>query len=177
MYGTQPTRKNKLQPYWIGPFRVTEIVARNVYEVKDLTGKTRVVHASRLWFYNTSNYVPEAYVEKIFRQHWSGLDLDSITELGQDEHGNLNVLIRWYELPDDEPAELTIAQMLDGGQLMLDRYLEDILSDVRPDLYEIFKQKVQAYQKRLQDTQVISVHEHSTNEGYWNRTLDDFRPL
>ena len=54
-------------------------------------------------------------MEKIFRQHWSGLDLDSIAEVCQDEHGNLHVLVRWYGFPKDEPTELTIAQMLDGG--------------------------------------------------------------
>ena len=60
---------------------------------------------------------------------------------------------------------------------MLDRYLGEHKSDIRPDLYNRVKQKVRAYQKKLKDTQVVSVDEHSTNEGYWNRTLEDFRPL
>ena len=60
---------------------------------------------------------------------------------------------------------------------MLDKYLEENKSDIRPDLYKAFKQKVQAYQRRLKNTQIISIDEHSTNEGYWNRTLDDFHQL
>ena len=101
----------------------------------------------------------------------------SVSDIGQDDDGNLTVLVRWYGFPEDEPTELTIAQMLDGGHLMLDKYLEEHKSHRRPDLYKAFKQKVQAYQMKLKDTRVISVDEHSTNEGYWDRTLDDFRPL
>ena len=117
-----------------------------------------ITELQREWIiYNTSNYVPEAHVEKLFRQNWSGLDLDSIVDIGQDDHGNLNVLVRWYRFPEEEATELTIAQMLDGGHLILDKYLEENKSDIRPDLYKAVKQKIQVYQKQLKDTQVISV--------------------
>ena len=72
----------------------------------------------------------------------------SVSDIGQDDDGNLTVLVRWYGFPEDEPTELTIAQMLDGGHLMLDKYLEENKSDIRPDLYKAFKQKVQAYQMK-----------------------------
>ena len=87
-------------------------------------GKVREVHASRLWFFNTSSFVPKQHVGQLFRQHWSGFELDSIADIGQDDVGNLTVLVRWHGFPDDEPTELTIKQMLDGGHLMLDKYLE-----------------------------------------------------
>ena len=42
----------------------------------------------------------------------------------------------------DEPTELIIGQLLEGGHRMLDKYLED---------------NNQAYQRELKDTQVIPV--------------------
>ena len=94
LYSTQATRKNKLQRFWVESFRITEVVARNVHIVEDLMGKVREVHASRLWFHNTSNFVPRQHVEQLFRQHWSGSELDSIADIGQDDNGNLTVLVR-----------------------------------------------------------------------------------
>ena len=85
LHSTQATRKNKLQLFWVGPFRIKEVVARNVYKVEDLKGKVREVHASRLWFYNTSNFVPKQHVEQLVRQHWSGFELASIADIGQDD--------------------------------------------------------------------------------------------
>ena len=126
LHSTQPTRKHELPSCWIEHFRVTKAVTRNVYKVEELTRKTRKVHASRLWFYNTSNPDPEIYVEKIFRQHWhwSGLDLDSVVDIEQDNNGNVTVLVQWYGFSEDDLTELTSAQMLDGRHLMLDKCLE-----------------------------------------------------
>ena len=177
LYSTQPTRKNKLQPFWVGPFRVTEVVARNVYKVEDLMGKVREVHASRLWFYNTSGYVPKQHEERLFRQHWSGFELDSVANVDQDENGNLIVFVRWYGFPDDDPTELTVTQMLDGGHLLLDKYLEDNKEDIRPAIYTAFKQRIHDYQKSLKNTSLISVEPDSTPESYWKRSLGDFRAL
>jgi len=145
--------------------------------VEDLIGKVCEVHASRLWFYNTSSYVPKQHEERLFRQHWSGFELDSVANVDQDENGNLIVFVRWYGFPDDDPTELTVTQMLDGGHLLLDKYLEDNKEDIRPAIYTAFKQRIHDYQKALENTSLISVESDSTPDSYWKRSLGDFRAL
>ena len=39
------------------------------------------------------------------------------------------------------PMELTVKQMLDGGHLMLDKYLEDNKDDIRPEIYTAFQKE------------------------------------
>ena len=85
----KPQRRSKLQLMWQGPFRVVDIVGNNVYEIADVFGNKNVVHASRLWFYNTSQNYPKKYVEKLFWQHWVGLDIREIVDIDQDENGKL----------------------------------------------------------------------------------------
>ena len=88
-------------------------------------------------------------MEQLFRQHWSGFELDSVADIDQDEQGNLTVFVRWHGFSDGDPMELAVKQMLDGGHLMLDKYLEDNKDDIRPELHTAFKKKYELIRNRL----------------------------
>jgi len=150
----KPQRRNKLQPVWQGPFRVVDVVGNNVYEIADVFGNKHTVHASRIWFYNTSDYYPKKYVEKLFFQHWVGLDIQEITDVGQDENGNLQVLVSFLGFPDDDPTECTIEQVLDGAHLLLSQYIEDNKSNLREDLYQAFRDAIDAHMAKIASIEV-----------------------
>eukprot|EP00924_Labyrinthula_sp_SR-Ha-C_P008173 snap_masked-scaffold_11-processed-gene-5.27-mRNA-1 protein AED:0.58 eAED:0.58 QI:0/-1/0/1/-1/1/1/0/267 len=53
-HGTlQANEKTRLT--WLGPYQVIDVVSKDVYIVESLLGKTRTIHASRLWFYGDKN--------------------------------------------------------------------------------------------------------------------------
>ena len=130
---------------WQGPFRVVDIIGNNIYEIADVFGNKNTVHASRLWFYNTAEYYPKEYAEKLFWQHWVGLDIREITDVGQDDNGNLFVKVSFLGFPDDEPTECTLEQVLDGAHLLLSQCIEDNKSDLRNDIYQAFRNAIDAY--------------------------------
>ena len=145
LYSTisRPNRINKLQPVWVGPYRVIDVPGKNVYLIQDVFGKQYTVHASRLWFYNTEHYVPREYVQKIYRQHWTGLELDHIHSVGQDNNGNIEVKVIWYGFPDEDPEALPLQNVLEGAHLLLDKYVDDHKNEIKPSLYREIKRAVQ----------------------------------
>ena len=57
---------NKLKLRWTGPWQVVLVISFNVYHVRALTGEITTVHASRLWFYEPSGFVPDATLTEFF---------------------------------------------------------------------------------------------------------------
>ena len=154
---SRPNRINKLQPIWVGPFRVTEVVGKNVYQIQDIFGKKMQVHASRLWFYNTSEYVPNDYVQKMYRQHWTGLELDGIHDITQDTRGNIQVAVKWYGFPMDEPEILPLENVLDGAHLLLDQFLEANKDSIRPELLQEVKRQIRDRLLQLENADAVSI--------------------
>ena len=144
LYSTvgRPNRINKLQPIWVGPLRVKDTLGKNVYHLEDVFGKKYVVHASRLYFYNTEKYVPEEYVQKMYRQHWTGLELDRIHGIAQDEKGYITVGVVWYGFPNDEPEWLPLENVLDGAHLLLNKFIADNKRTMDPALHREISRKV-----------------------------------
>ena len=80
-YGTKAIRK-KTKLEWGGPFQIKEIHSSNVYTIQELTSeKTMKVHASRLWFYEPSGFVPTKAMKLLFDTQWKTLEVDHILEL------------------------------------------------------------------------------------------------
>ena len=78
------------------------------------------VHASRLYFKNTSTYVPWDHVQKTYRQHWTGLELDSsIVKMDQDTQVNITAAVRWNRFPADDLEVLPSENVLDGAHVSL----------------------------------------------------------
>ena len=145
LYSTvgRPNRINKLQPIWVGPLRIRDVLGKNVYHLEDVFGRKFVVHASRLFFYNTDKYVPEEYVQKMYRQHWTGLELDRIHGVSQDEKGYITVGVVWYGFPNDDPEWLPLENVLDGAHLLLDKFIRENKDSIEPNLYQEVNRKIQ----------------------------------
>eukprot|EP00924_Labyrinthula_sp_SR-Ha-C_P009054 snap_masked-scaffold_2-processed-gene-11.4-mRNA-1 protein AED:0.14 eAED:0.14 QI:0/-1/0/1/-1/1/1/0/1364 len=67
-----PRETNKIKLEWSGPVLIQEVLSNNVYRVRLLNGMTLTVHASRLYFYEPSGYVPDDALRKIFVNNWGG---------------------------------------------------------------------------------------------------------
>ena len=88
---------NKLKLRWTGPWQVVLVVSFNVYHVRALTGEISTVHASRLWFYEPSGFVPDATLTEFFVRDRGPLEVAEIKALRRVK-GDFELLISWLGL-------------------------------------------------------------------------------
>eukprot|EP00924_Labyrinthula_sp_SR-Ha-C_P012481 snap_masked-scaffold_10-processed-gene-8.24-mRNA-1 protein AED:0.45 eAED:0.46 QI:0/-1/0/1/-1/1/1/0/1717 len=121
-----PSERLKYKLRWIGPYKIMETLSPNVYRVKSMHGKVAVIHASRLWFYETSDWKPSDAVRDVFMSDYGELEVEKFEKLRK-KAGMYEVLVKWrgFEVEDMswEPLHV-IAQDLPE---MLDLFLDDTL--------------------------------------------------
>lgn len=86
--------RNKTKPTWIGPYQVTQCLHRNVYEVRDLIGSSKVVHSSRMWPYEPDSFKPDQRLQKLFIHDKGALEVQSFIEV-KFSQGQYWLRVRW----------------------------------------------------------------------------------
>ena len=76
--GIKPRLKCKRD--WIGPAQVIEVVGLAVYKIRDLNGVEFTVHAVRMWFYDTKEYIPQEHLDKVYNWQLGPLEVDTILD-------------------------------------------------------------------------------------------------
>eukprot|EP00924_Labyrinthula_sp_SR-Ha-C_P000049 maker-scaffold_60-snap-gene-0.53-mRNA-1 protein AED:0.62 eAED:0.63 QI:0/0/0/1/0/0/2/0/860 len=79
-YGTL-NAKEKTRLNWIGPYQVTNIISKDVYEVESLLGKRRIIHASRLWFYSDEKPLGNKNLKALFVHNFQSLEINRIKKI------------------------------------------------------------------------------------------------
>eukprot|EP00924_Labyrinthula_sp_SR-Ha-C_P010291 snap_masked-scaffold_23-processed-gene-2.9-mRNA-1 protein AED:0.45 eAED:0.45 QI:0/-1/0/1/-1/1/1/0/1117 len=79
-YGTL-NAKEKTHLNWIGPYQITNIVSKDVYEVESLLGKRRVIHASRLWFYSDEKPLGNKNLKALFVHNFQSLEINKLKKI------------------------------------------------------------------------------------------------
>ena len=132
---------NKIKLTWSGPCQVVEIISDNVYKVRTLTNKFSVIHASRMWYYDSKEYVPETELKEIFTNDWGHLEVNKIKGLKIIE-GYYQVLVSWlgFEAITDswEPLE----EIYNEIPMLIDAYLLEMPNN-------LLKKKVTKYVESL----------------------------
>eukprot|EP00924_Labyrinthula_sp_SR-Ha-C_P001300 augustus_masked-scaffold_7-processed-gene-19.103-mRNA-1 protein AED:1.00 eAED:1.00 QI:0/0/0/0/1/1/3/0/604 len=123
-YNKGRTVRYKLR--WVGPYKVVETLSPNVYRVKSMHGKISVIHASRLWFYESSDWRPSGAVRDVFMSDYGELEVERFEKLRR-RAGVYEILVKWrgFKVEDMswEPLHV-IAQDLPE---MIELFLEDTL--------------------------------------------------
>ena len=116
-----PKMNNKLKQIWQGPFLITDVVSSHVYQLESLAGKKYIVHASRMWFYNTENFVPDQYVKNLAKLNWGHFEVDKIEKIFLSTEGEIFVTVKWFGFKETtyEPVE----NLLDGAYLLLQAFI------------------------------------------------------
>eukprot|EP00924_Labyrinthula_sp_SR-Ha-C_P003000 maker-scaffold_58-snap-gene-0.20-mRNA-1 protein AED:0.30 eAED:0.37 QI:0/0/0/1/0/0/2/0/163 len=73
--------KQMKKPVLLGPYQVIDVVSKDVYIVESLLGKTRTIHASRLWFYGDKKSVGNLNLKPIFTHNFQSLEIDKIKKI------------------------------------------------------------------------------------------------
>ena len=99
-HGTLASRV-KDKPMWVGPYQICQATHRNVYEVRDLLGRQRTVHAARIWPYAPSHYQPPPNLLKIFLTDVGPVHVDRILDLKFDD-SEFFLLVRWLGFAEED---------------------------------------------------------------------------
>jgi hypothetical protein len=106
-----PFQTEKLAAKWTGPYRVIELVNDLVFRVQHLLDNTtKLVHASRLTFYEDSSLNGKADLKRLKEnlKHQDKFVVEKILQQRHNVSGNLEYLVQWQGFePEDatwEPA-------------------------------------------------------------------------
>ena len=115
--GTPREKLSKTKKAWGGPMQVTKIVSNNVYVVRDLQNKEYTVHAARMWFYDGSDFVPEAQLKELYTGDWGELEVSHLSGIRIADDG-FEIETHW--LGFEEPTWETIDH--------LDQFIPDLVT-------------------------------------------------
>ena len=145
--------RNKTKPVWIGPYRVTSIVANNVYEVEDLLERTWTVHSSRMWFYEGKDYEPSKAVRDLFMLHRGELSVDRIVTV-YEEDGEYWVEIKWKGFGDD----MNTVQLLKELYEDLPHLVKEHINEKNTKLNRQIKKQMVIWQKEIDEKRLLGVN-------------------
>ena len=101
-FGTKAAR-DKTKPMWVGPYQIDHSAHRNVYVVRDLVGRSRLIHSSRIWPYAPATYTPPPNLVKLFTADVGSFQVSKILGLKQ-ERGVYYLKIHWLGFDNTEDS-------------------------------------------------------------------------
>ena len=112
------SRRDKTRLVWTGPYQVTAIRSAFVYEVEDLQGRRRDVHAQRLQFYDDPHFEPTEDIKTQFVFDGAVYELAELKDVRYNaRQGTYEVLCAWYGFDAEnatwEPVETLRVQVPD----------------------------------------------------------------
>ena len=89
----------KDKPIWTGPWQVTRIVSSNVYDVRSVMDETITVHASGMWFYEPTGFVPSEELKEIFQHDFNKFEVERFLDIRKNKK-KYEILTKWLGLED-----------------------------------------------------------------------------
>eukprot|EP00924_Labyrinthula_sp_SR-Ha-C_P015273 snap_masked-scaffold_9-processed-gene-13.45-mRNA-1 protein AED:0.89 eAED:0.89 QI:0/0/0/0.5/1/1/2/0/405 len=126
-----PFASEKTRLSWIGPYQVLEVVSNNVYRLEALTGKIRIVHGSRMWFYSHQMPIGNKKLKSLFIHNYQSLEVDKIMDIKFSEGNNPIYLlkIRWLGFDPDSDTWEPLISIYQDLPILVRKYIEDELLD------------------------------------------------
>ena len=142
-----PRQTSKTKKIWHGPFKIINVVGNNTYEIKSLTDKVYIVHASRLWFYSTEKFVPDEYVKNLFKITWGHFEVEELSNIRLDDDGEIVVTVKWFGF--NEPTDEPIDNVVNGAHLLLKKLIKEDAKKIDPQVKKIVVNKIDKYIREL----------------------------
>ena len=121
-----PSKKSKLGVFWIGPYRVTNLISDNVFEIECLrTYKKKIAHASRLKYYHDSSLnVSEELIQFISQQDVT-FEIENIIDHKYDNDIKSYIfLIEWKGFEAIENSWEPFSNLIKDVKVLLSRYIK-----------------------------------------------------
>eukprot|EP00924_Labyrinthula_sp_SR-Ha-C_P002067 snap_masked-scaffold_99-processed-gene-0.25-mRNA-1 protein AED:1.00 eAED:1.00 QI:0/-1/0/0/-1/1/1/0/756 len=133
-YGTlNANEKTRLS--WLGPYQVTDIISKDVYEVESLLGKRRIVHASRLWFYADEKPTGNENLKALFTRNFQSLEIDKIKkiQLRGNDAPSYYVFLSWLGFDSQHDSWEPLDVIYKDVPLLVRSFTEKMRSTYRKD--------------------------------------------
>eukprot|EP00924_Labyrinthula_sp_SR-Ha-C_P003686 snap_masked-scaffold_3-processed-gene-2.39-mRNA-1 protein AED:0.48 eAED:0.48 QI:0/-1/0/1/-1/1/1/0/1861 len=128
--GTQNAQeKTKLS--WLGPYQVIEVVSNNVYEVESITGKRRLVHGSRMWFYSHQKPLGGEKLKALFVHNFSALEVEKLISIRTSEgrRPEYQLRVRWLGFTSKSDTWESLESLYQDIPIMVRNFIEQKVED------------------------------------------------
>eukprot|EP00924_Labyrinthula_sp_SR-Ha-C_P015633 snap_masked-scaffold_4-processed-gene-5.43-mRNA-1 protein AED:1.00 eAED:1.00 QI:0/0/0/0/1/1/3/0/275 len=125
-HGTQHANA-KTSLAWIGRYQIIDILSNNVYLVESLLGKTRTVHASRIWFYAHTRPLGSKKLKALFIHNFKQLEIESIVgcRLAADNN-SFEIKIRWLGFEQDQDTWEPAVTIYEDAPILVTSYIQNM---------------------------------------------------
>ena len=130
--------RNKSKPTWVGPYQICRTTHRNVYEIRDLLGRKRIAHSSRLWPYATPHYHPPHNLLKLFLTDVDPLEVERILDL-KHVKGEYQLLNKWLGFTDNDNTWESLDSLAQEIPIMVEVCLTSTNTALARRAYNAFK--------------------------------------
>ena len=135
--------RNKTKPTWVGPYQICRATHRNVYEIRDLLGRKKIAHSSRLWPYAPPHYQPPPNLLKLFLTDVGPLEVDSIIDLKHDK-GEYLLLVKWLGFTDIDNSWEPLTSLANDLPIMVGEFLSSLTTKLGKRAYDAYLQIIRS---------------------------------
>ena len=126
----------KMKPLYSGPFQIVEVISDNVYRIENIKGDfSRKVHASFLWFYEPSGFVPGNDVLMAFQHDWAMLEVEMFKD-NQKKKGEWQLKAVWLGFDESFDSWEPLANMVEDVPDLVEEYIFSMKDSQRKKLLE-----------------------------------------
>eukprot|EP00924_Labyrinthula_sp_SR-Ha-C_P011424 augustus_masked-scaffold_46-processed-gene-0.3-mRNA-1 protein AED:1.00 eAED:1.00 QI:0/0/0/0/1/1/3/0/932 len=171
--GTQnANEKTKLA--WLGPYQVVEVISTNVYQVESITGKLRIVHGSRMWFYSHQKPLGGEKLKSLFIHNFAQLEVEKILQIKTvgSRNPQYKLKVRWLGFSSKSDTWEPLIILYQDIPVMVRRFIEKSIHDEDFKVYlfnylgDIDRKKFQKKQNRVLRLNRISKKQVYKVENY-----------
>ena len=140
----------KVQLKWNGPYMVKASISDHLYELVNLFNKKITCHASRMWYYEGSEYIPDEGLKYIFLNDSALFEVKEFKGVRwSSEYKTYEVLVSWKGFEKEDESYEPILDMY--------KYVPDLLSNFIDKLKESkLKKRLEKYLKKEAKTEKIN---------------------
>ena len=132
--------KDKTRLKWAGPMIIVDIVTQDVYKVQDLNGRQEKVHASRMWYYDNSDFRPDPAITSVFNHDFSKYMIQNILD-HKTKYGSTSLLISWLGFEDFHNSWEPLENIFETNNKDVLTYFENKKIHFPPDLRHLISNK------------------------------------
>ena len=143
MVSTSQTQKDldKTRLKWSGPQLIVEVISDDVYKVRNLKGKTEVVHASRMWYYDNSTFKPGPEVTNVFNHDFGRYMIKAIVDYRRKKGATL-LKIQWLGFEREHDSWEPLEQIAETNLEDVIYFFEKKKMEFPPDLKKAITGKI-----------------------------------
>ena len=108
-----------------------------MYEIRDLLGRKKIVHSSRLWPHAPNHYQPPPNLLKLFLTDVGPLEVEMILDL-KHVKGEYMLLVKWLGFTETDNTWETLSSVAEDIPIMVGEFLSSLNTKLGKRAYDAY---------------------------------------